>query len=249
MAKIENLIRETICYGPHFDRYSMGVNHMHINDYICITKIVPPYLRRYWFCQPIAYVCVQQNFGWFMKRFPVKQMHIHSYWWSVQMSNMGWFARSRHISTMLEFCCWFGLELFCKRDAQHSSIWNRRLLYWHTWTFGECKCQVFCKMDVHPFIKTDDSRVPLFHYFAVNLYNVLSCLEDGISMSRNFPSYSMADQNLMAVILIETDHNSFCLSCKTLKFARWLPTPFCKTPSNMYYFSGGAINQCDSDVG
>ena len=75
------------------------------------------------------------------------------------------------------------------------------------------------------FIITDNCCVPLFHYFAFNLHNRLNCLGDGISMSRILSSYSMAYRNLMAVILIETDQNSFCLSCKTLKFVGWVSTP------------------------
>ena len=146
-------------------------------------------------------------------------MHNPSCWWSVQISCMGWFVRKRRISTMLEICCSFGRELFCKRVVQHSSIWNPTVVLTLFWkkgvtpsslgAFSECECEVFCKRGVHPFIKTVNSRVPLFHYFAVNLHNRLNCLEDGISMSRAPFSYSMAYGNLMAVTLIETDQNSF----------------------------------------
>ena len=75
--------------------------------------------------------------------------------------------------------------------------------------FSECKFEVFCKRSVHRLIKTVNSHVPLFHHFAVKLHNRLNCLEDGISMSRTLSSYSMADQNLMAVVLIGTDQNNF----------------------------------------
>ena len=97
--------------------------------------------------------------------------------------------------------------------------------------FSECECEVFCKTDVHPLVKMVNWRVPLFHYVAVNLHNELNCLVDVISMSRTPLSFSMAYGNLMAITLLATDQNSFCLSCKILKFAGWVFSPFSITPS------------------
>ena len=147
-------------------------------------------------------------------------MPIPSCWRCVQISSMGWFARMRCISTMREFCCWFKLELFYKGDVQPSFIWNQATIVqtlfckigvtlFSSEAFRECECEVFCKRGVHPFIKTHNSRVPLFHYFAVNCHNLSNCLEDGISMRRIISSYSMAYGNLMAVTLIETYQNNF----------------------------------------
>ena len=63
------------------------------------------------------------------------------------------------------------------------------------------------KRGEHPFIKTDNSQVPLSHYFVVNLHNRLNCLEK--SMSRTRSLFPMAYRNLMVVSLIETDQNSY----------------------------------------
>ena len=111
------------------------------------------------------------------------------------------FEKEAHFYTVW-ICCCFGLELLCKRDVQPSSIWNqaiiamtlscmRRVLLSSFETFSECECEVFCERGVHPFIKMDNCCVPLFHYFAVNLHNMLNCLEDGISMNRTRLSYSI----------------------------------------------------------
>ena len=145
---------------------------------------------------------------------------------------------------MLELCCWFGLELFCKIDVQPSSIWNQATIVLtllckrgvppsSVEAFSECESEVFCKRCVHAFIKTDNCRAPLCHYLAVNLHNRLNCLEDGISMSKTlfiiFKGISKFDGR-------NFDRNwSKQVFVSPIKF--WnsrdgCPPPFCITPSS-----------------
>ena len=167
-------------------------------------------------------------------------MHIPSCWWCVQISSMGWFAR-RHISTLLEFSCLLEWNCFAKEMYSSLPFETRRLLYWLLCkrvvtpssfeAFSECECEVFCKSVVHPFIKMDNCRVPLFHYIAIDLHNRLNCLEEGFSMSTSLSSYSMAYQKLMVVILIDTNYNSFLSPVKFWNSRDGCPPPFCITPS------------------
>ena len=143
--------------------------------------------------------------------------------------------------TMFEFAVALGWNCFSKEMYSFLPFETRRLLYWLCFAkggtpssfeaFSECGCKVLRKRGVHPLSKTDNCRVPLFHYFAANLHNRLNCLADEISMSRMLLSYAMAYLNLMAVILIETDQNRFFVF--PVKFWNWrhgCPHPFCITP-------------------
>ena len=79
-----------------------------------------------WFCQINAYFGALKNIGWLTKRGPVKWIHIPPCCWCVPV---GWYARGRRISNTAWIRCWFGLELFCKRAVQPSSIWNQAVDY------------------------------------------------------------------------------------------------------------------------
>ena len=168
---------------------------------------------------------------------------------------MGWYARTGASRTLLEFAVDLGWNCFAKEMYSPLPFETRRLLYWLCFAKGGYSLFVsglqwmwmwsILQKGCAPLSKADNCRVPLFHYFAVNLHNRLNCLKGGIGVSRILSSYSMAYWNLMAASLIEIGQNSFFVS--PVKLWNWRQKTWIF--QHYWFVRGGNTSQSDARFG
>ena len=166
LAKIEHLVWET-CSGPHFDWYIMSVNYIIIIIYTLqknntsIFEMISNLQNKCISLCSITY--------WMIYKKVSCKIDAQSFLLEVCTNiKHGMICEKKAHRYKAWICCWFGLELFCKKDIQPSSIWNQATIVLTLRLRHSMNVNVRCFAKGVSTLLAKQITV-LFHYFIILL--------------------------------------------------------------------------------